>query len=138
MRWGVVCAAGLLLGGCAGMSYALEHYSGVEVIGVEMPDDTYRVFDKPAENRMMVTSSVAAALGQGAGRGLTLGAANTTPPKPRFQAAAEKHLADTGRTCRITDGYLIIEPQFEFRYDCTPVAPPAVEGRPATKRGKSS
>ena len=103
----------------ASMSYVLEHYSGVEVQKIQMIDDEYRLFDKPLDGRIMVTSSIGAAVGQGAASGLTLGTLKTSPPKPRFQAAVESFLASTGRKCEIIDGYLVIEPQWEFRYRCT-------------------
>lgn len=119
-RMTVALSAMVLVSGCAGVGYILENYTGVEVVQVAMPDDTYRVFDKPSEGKMMVTSSIGAAAGQGIGKGLTLTILDTTPPKPRFQAAAEKFLVDSGRTCVITDGYILITPQFEFKYTCPP------------------
>jgi hypothetical protein len=128
----MVVALGLALAGCAGMQHAMEHYSGIQPVDVPRPDDTYRVFDKPSDNRMMVTSSVGAAAAQGAGSGLFLGAVDMTPPLPAFQAAAETYLANTGRAqCRITQGYLLVKPQFEFRYTCDPAAsglPPRATG----------
>ena len=109
--------------GCAGINYAAQQYSGVRVEEVAMPDDTYRIFDKPAENRMMVTSSLAAAMGQGLGAGLLLNAIDNTPPKPRFDAAALQYLENTGRPgCRVVDLYLLVKPQFEVKYDCAPQA----------------
>lgn len=109
----------LALAGCAGMQHAMEHYGGITPVEVAMADDTYRVFDKPSDNRVMVTSSIGAAANQGALKGLTLGIADTTPPIARFQAAAERYLRDRGRSsCRITSGVLLVQPQYEFRYSC--------------------
>jgi hypothetical protein len=39
-----LCAA---LGGCALINYIIEEYHGIPVQEVKMPDDTYRIFDKP-------------------------------------------------------------------------------------------
>lgn len=115
----LIAASAIALVGCAGVQHAMTHYSGIEPVNVAMPDDTYRVFDKPADGRVMVTSSLGAAAAQGFGSGLLLNAVDNTPPLPSFQAAAEKHFVDTGRTnCRITQGYLVVKPQFEFRYTC--------------------
>jgi len=133
MRWAMCALFGsLLLSGCgAGMQYAMDNYSGVKVVDYEVIDeDIYRVFDKPAENRLMITPSVARAAGAGALQGLTFGGADamdTLGPKPKFEKAALAFLASTGRTCRIVDGYLIVKPQWEFKYDCSvlPAAPPA-------------
>lgn len=127
-------AAAILLGATActsGISYVLDNYKGVEKQEILVEgDDTYRVFDKPTASRMMVTSSLGAAAGQGALKGLTLGAVESAPPKPRFQKAAETFLASTGRAdCRITDGYLLVNPQWEFTYDCSKPAPKLVARR---------
>lgn len=116
-----ICAsAGLLmLAGCAGMQHAMDHYGGITPVDVVMADDTYRVFDKPSDTRIMVTSSLSSAAAQGAAKGLALGLAETTPPMARFRAAAEQHLRTMGRgQCRITSGVLLVQPQYEFRYRC--------------------
>jgi hypothetical protein len=121
MRQAWLATMALALTGCAGMQHAMDHYSGIEPVEVQMPDDRYRVFDKPTDGRMMVTSSIGSAAGQGMGSGLMLGMVDTTPPLPHFQAAAEAHLVATGRAqCRVTQGYIVIKPQFEFRYTCEP------------------
>lgn len=109
----------LLLTGCAGMSYAMTEYSGVKVNEIETKHDKYRIFDKPEQGKMMVTSSIGHSMGQGLAKGITLNSVDSTPPKPLFQEAARAWLDQTGRKkCKITDGYLIISPQFEFTYSC--------------------
>lgn len=114
----------LTLSGCAGISYIADEYWGVTVEHVAMPDDTYRIYDKPAQSKMMVSSSIGAAAAQGVGTGLAWGLVDNTPPKPRFDAAALQHLANTGRVgCRVVDSYLLVKPQFEVKYDCTPAGP---------------
>jgi hypothetical protein len=119
----IALISALMLAGCAGVQHVIDHYQGIQPVEVQMPDDRYRIFDKPADGRMMVTSSIGSAAGQGFGSGLTLGIVDTTPPLPLFQAAAEAHLAGTGRSqCRVTQGYILVKPQFEFRYTCDPAA----------------
>lgn len=121
----------LMLSGCAAVSYITEEYWGVTVEHVAMPDDTYRIYDKPAQSKMMVTSSIGAAAAQGMGTGLAWGLVDNTPPKPRFDAAALQHLANTGRAgCRVVDSYLLMKPQFEVKYDCTPLPSPVAEPMP--------
>ena len=108
------------LTGCAGVNYVMETYGSMQPVEVSMADDAYRVFDKPDAGKMMVTSSLSSAAAQGLGQGLLLNAVDNTPPKPRFQAAAERYLVESGRpNCRITDGYLVVKPQFEFTYTCS-------------------
>jgi hypothetical protein len=136
----LVCILGSLAGGCtSGVQYAVSEYTGVEVKQIEVPgDDTYRIFDKPAANKMMVTSSLASAASQGFAQGLTFGAINAAPPKPRYEAAAIAWLKETGReSCRIVDGYLIQQPQWEFKYNCVPASAPAVVAAPAAKRSSA-
>lgn len=111
-----------MLGGCASINYIRDEYHGVAIVEVAMPDDTYRVFDKPAEGKLMITSSIASAAGQGFVRGLTLGVA-PDPPRPLFEAAAARFLEQSGRQgCRVVDAYLLARPQWEVKYDCTPAA----------------
>jgi hypothetical protein len=67
----------------------------------------------------MVTTSLGRAAGQGYVKGLTLGIIDAAVPKPLFQGAAAKYLSETGRShCRINDGYLLVEPQYEFKFAC--------------------
>lgn len=127
-----MCAA---LGGCASISYITSEYHGVEVREVKMPDDTYRIFDKPAQNKLMVTSSLGSAAGQGLARGLTFGAAPTDPPKPLFEAAALQFLTESGRPgCRVVDAYLLARPQWEVKYDCAPPPQVATADRPTRRK----
>ena len=84
-----------------------------------MPDDTYRVFEHPKEDVVMTTSSLGTAAGAGWVRGATLGLAQPYTPEQRHEAAARKFLDDTGRAnCKITRGYLLAQPQYEFFYEC--------------------
>jgi len=135
MKFWLIAALSVGLSGCAGVNYAVEQYSGVQVEHVAMPDDTYRIYDKPAENKMMVTSSLGAAMGQGMGQGLLLNTVDNTPPKPRFDAAALQYLENTGRPgCRVVDSYLIVKPQFEVKYDCRPQVAEAPVATPRNRQ----
>lgn len=111
-------AATVLLPGCAGLGYAMQ-YSGSELTQFEWAGRPWRIFDKAAEQRMMITPSLGRSAGQGLIEGLTFGIADTEIPKPDYQAAVEGFLAGTGRAnCQVTDGYKLIEPQWEFTYRC--------------------
>jgi len=122
MRKVAALFAALTLSGCgANVSYIMNNYQGIEPVDFTVAEaDTYRIFDKPDQRMMMITSSLSSAMGDGAIRGLTLGAVEATPAKPIFQRATEEYLASTGRSCSIIDGYLLIRPQWEFKYDCSP------------------
>jgi len=98
----------------------------VTAIKVAMPDDTYRIFEHPSEKSIMTTPSLGTAFGAGVAQGATLGLAQVAPAEQRHQAAAEQYLADTGRAdCKITSGYLLAQPQYEFTFECPAETPPA-------------
>jgi hypothetical protein len=111
-------ALATVLSGCANISYIVDNYSGVPVQEISTRYDTFRVFDKPGENRMMVTASLASAAGQGLVGGLMMNPTLGATPKPVYQEAVEAFLARSGRQCLVTDGHLLAEPQWEFRYRC--------------------
>jgi hypothetical protein len=112
-------AVALALSGCASVSYILDNYQGVQPVAVPMPDDRYRVFEHKTENKLMVTTSIQKAGADGFGRGLTFGIVNPQAPKPLFQAGAERYLAETARKhCRVTDGYELVQTQYEFKFAC--------------------
>jgi hypothetical protein len=127
----MLCTA---LSGCASVNYIMQEYQGIPVVDVRMPDDNYRIFDKPAASKLMATSSLASAAGQGFVRGLTLGAVPTDSPKPLFEAAALQFLTESGRpNCRIVDAYLLARPQWEVKYDCSPPPVAVLPPPPGTR-----
>lgn len=118
-QWVVVFLA-LALAGCASPQ-AISRMTSYpsKVTPVKMADDTYRVFEKPEERTIMTTPSIAASAAMGAARGATFGLANVMTPEQRHEAAAQQYLVQTGRpNCKITKGYLLAEPQYEFTYEC--------------------
>jgi hypothetical protein len=121
MRLAASMAVGLLaalLSGCATADSPVDHYRGVQPMPIEYGGDTWRIFDKPPEDRLMVTPSVAKTAGMALANGLTLGTLAEDLTKPEYQSAVEAWLARTGRTCRVTDGYVIARLRWEFRYAC--------------------
>lgn len=125
-----IVALCVALGGCASTNYIMEEYHGITVVEVKMPDDTYRIFDKPAQSKLMATSSLGSAFGQGLVAGVTAGTAGG-PPKPLYEAAALQFLAENGRPgCRVVDAYLLARPQWEVKYDCTPPAAAVAASKP--------
>lgn len=118
---GLVTAGALsLLTGCAGASYAVQNYKGISPNSFQDPSTgrTFRVFDKPTENRMMITASFADAAKQGALKGITLGGADSRTPEIVYQNAAINYLKSVGRTCSATNTFVVMEPQYEVQYSC--------------------
>jgi len=113
----------LVLAGCAARPGAygdIFSYDITSLTHVTMPDDTYRLYEHPNRDRIMTTPSLGSSFGQGAVRGATFGLANADTPEQRHEAAVRKHLDDTGRAhCKIVSGYLLVNPQYEFRLDCS-------------------
>ena len=108
------------LGGCiSSESISLaKQYEGLPT-KIAMPEDTYRVFEHPSAQKVMTTPSINRSINAGIARGLTFGLADGVPPEQQHQAAAEKYLAQTGRAaCVITSGYILVEPQYEFTFEC--------------------
>lgn len=110
----------VLLSGCANINYIMDNYSGVELKEVATQYDTFRVFDKPTENRLMITSSIASSVGQGVVGGALFNPAIAASPEPVFHEAVELYLAQSGRKCEVQPGVLLAQPQWEFRYSCDP------------------
>lgn len=93
-------------------------YSDVTMVQQQMPDDTYRIYDKPGENRLMITPSIGKSMAGGAKAGITLGAYQQPSPLQQMEAAALTFLQGTGRTCAIQTREEIFPPQWEFTYRC--------------------
>jgi hypothetical protein len=122
-------ALALLLTGCAGAQYAMQNYSGIDPISWASPTTrkSYRIFDKPAEKRLMITLSIGGAAAQGAGSGFTWGLVDTRTPEAVYQDAAIEWLATTGRKCKAEHTSLVLEPQYEVRYVCDEPLPLAAD-----------
>lgn len=110
--------------GCQSVKTAMEY--DPQVHQVQMEDDTYRVFEHPQRDRLMTTPSMGKIAGQGMAQGVTLGIAHIRTPEQRHEAAARRYLDDTGRAhCRISKGYLLVDPQYEFYFNCDAPLEPA-------------
>ncbi|WP_321333695.1 hypothetical protein [Breoghania sp.] len=136
MRAILLLVGGLSLASCSGIHYALENYSGVEVQEhvvvptegpryIEQPNGVrvdraahFRIFDKPTENRLMITASIGDAAAIGLVKGATFGIADSDAPEVVYRNAAQDFLDKSGRSCAVADISLIATPQYEVRYAC--------------------
>lgn len=107
----------LVFASCGNLRYIVAEYDGIKTVVHQAPQATIRIFDKPAQQKMMVTPTIGKALGMGAASGATLGMWTPgTDPFP-LQEAAQNYLDVTGRrNYRITKGRLLVKPQWEFEY----------------------
>lgn len=126
---------GLALGGCVAgpaVDYMRAEYTGIPVKLHTVGDDEYRVFDKPEANKLMITPSLSRAAGIGVVQGATYGASDQSHfTKPWAEAAAD-YLSSTGRSCKVVSTELLMNPQYEVKYDCSVLA--AAPNNPARKR----
>ena len=107
-----------VLTGCSGMSYAAKNYGGIQVEPWQHDGRKWRIFDKPRENRLMITASFGSAVVQGLGEGLTLGAVNMDHPGNMYRNATVAWLSAQGRKCEAKSVSLIVSPQWEVEYEC--------------------
>lgn len=112
--------AALALAGCGGISYAMNNYSDVEPQRFAAGGKSYRVFHKPAENRLMITPTIADAGAAGVIAGGTLGmAGDGLGPEAEFQAASQAFLDARQPGCKVTNGSRVLPTQYEFNFACT-------------------
>ena len=112
-----VLALCVSLSGCAGFDEAVEisdQYAGTPVMRYDNAGGSWRISDKPNEGRLKIGPSLAGSFSAAFGRMVTF----TAPPRDEYQGAVEGWLNSTGRSCTVTDGYLLVDPQWEFKYSC--------------------
>jgi len=110
-----------LLYGCASqelISKSAEYGSANELVTTRYGE--FRVYENPDGKRLAVSSTIGGAIGQGMVKGLTFGAGNILPSLGAYQEAAEKYLGihKALNACKITGGYLLQEPIYEFTMNC--------------------
>lgn len=115
----LVLASVFTLSACSGAGYAIENYSGVDVQRIQVNGESWRIFDKPNENRLMITPSLGRAASVGAVQGATFGISDGgKDTMAEFEAAADAYVQSRKSKCRVTKGALVINPQYEFFYEC--------------------
>jgi hypothetical protein len=120
MRKFAILVAASSMAGCAtsGSMSRVNSYA-MPVHHVKMDDDAYRVYDHKTDKSLMVSPSLGKVMSIGAAEGATLGLADTMTPEKLLEAAAQKRLDETGRgNCKITKGYMLQKPLYEFWYEC--------------------
>lgn len=121
MRFLTVGAA-LLLAACGNINYVRENYSGVQYVEYSPtgnPDNTYFVYDKPTESRMMLLDRSGSPMSAAAISGATLGAIDTSRPVAVFRQVAEDWLKTQSRTCTTGTIDRLSRAVAEVRYSCT-------------------
>jgi hypothetical protein len=110
----------LPLVGCQSKTSTTNRYDNVEMqqFTTTPGADTYRVFDKPSEGRLMIASNVGTAATLGITQGLTFGLAGSGGLATKVRGAAQQYLDSTGRNCAIYSVEPIADPKYEVLYTC--------------------
>lgn len=109
----------LMVSACSGMGYAIENYSGVDVQRIQVNGESWRIFDKPNEDRLMITPSIGRAASAGAVQGATFGISDGgKDTMTEFEAAANAYIKSRNSKCEVSKGALVINTQYEFFYEC--------------------
>lgn len=109
----------LTVAGCSELNYAIENYSDIDPVRFQFNDKAWRIFDSPSEERLMITPSLGDSARAGAIEGITLGlSGNVSGPEGAFHTAAAAYLESRPGSCRISNGAIILDPQWEFFYTC--------------------
>ena len=140
MRIFTVMLAASVVAGCQSVDYAMENYNKIEPVQfVILPETgprfapnpttgttqdrakTYRIFDKPAESRLLITASTNDAVATGFASGMFYGAVRMDSPAVVYRDAAERWLVSLGRPCKANDVSEVMQTMYEVRYTCAPL-----------------
>lgn len=123
----IITAVAVSLSGCASVGDAMSYSPTVHKL--QMANDTYRIFEHPKRDRIMVTPSLATGVGGGLVEGVTLGGADAPVSAAKLQPVARKWLNDTGRSnCIVNSSREVVKWQYEYTFSCageTTTASPA-------------
>jgi hypothetical protein len=117
LKYSIMLIACLALGACAGFDEAVEisdEYAETPIAEYENTAGSWRIADKAGENRLKIGPSLARSFSAAFGGTVTF----VEMPREEYQAAVEGWFASSGRACMVTDGQLLVSPQWEFRYSC--------------------
>ena len=113
----IALAISLTFSGCAGFDEAVQisnEYAETPVVEYENNTGSWRIADKANEGRLRIGPSLAGSFSAAFGGTVTF----ADLPREDYQDAVEGWLASSGRNCMVTDGRLLVSPQWEFRYSC--------------------
>ena len=110
------------LSGCATGSYAEKHYADIEAVSFEHDENEWSIYNKPSENRLMITPPYSVSATRGFMLGLTFGVVDTDFAGGVYRDAAIAWLASQGKECKANNFHQIqylTEFQWEVEYECS-------------------
>jgi len=118
MRNALAIISSIALTACSQSMGAQMEYTN-KVHHVQMADDTYRVYDHPSGDRVMVSPSMGKIAGAATTASWTLGTVNTLSPTEARIAAAQQHMNQTGRShCKPISSNELMKPNVQVIFDC--------------------
>lgn len=105
----------LLLTGCASLDYASDAYRDSEPVEYQHGGKTFTIIDNPVDSKLLIADT-GGSMGTAVMQGLTFGA-YPGPSQAIFRPVIREFLAEH-RTCEITGGWLLVDPWWEFEYQC--------------------
>ncbi len=116
---GVVFAVLVAVAGCSGLNYAVSNYAQVKPVQFSYGGNTFRVYDRPDENRLMITPLVGDTSGAAALKGAARGEPGAlSGAEGTYRSASDAYFSGTGRQCEISRVERIVEAQWEVFYTC--------------------
>jgi len=113
MRLLIVIPLAMLAGCGENAQYVMDTYRGIDPLQYEADGQSWRIFDKPSEGKMMITPTIGRAMSSGATLGLDGSQVNKSET---YVPAATAYLDEKG--CGIVDRRIVFTAQAEFTYTC--------------------
>jgi hypothetical protein len=125
--WVAPIALASFLGGCAG-NYIGTGYATVPLQLVVSRQGAFEILDRPELGRVAISPTADRATGRVDFAGylhmvldrLPAATNSSTSPGSTYFEPLMQYFAQTGRSCRLIRGQPLVEPQWEFVYDCAP------------------
>lgn len=109
----------LAVAGCSQLSYLGENYGQVKSERFGYSGKTWLIYDRPTDDRLMISPNFGDELASSVIEGLTLGlSGKVNGPEGAYHAAAAAYLRSKESPCQVTNGAHIFENSWEFFYTC--------------------
>lgn len=108
----------LALAACSQTMGAQMEYIN-KVHHVAMPDDTYRIYDHPSGNKVMVSPSMGKIASAATVTSWTFGTVDALPATQAYINAAQQRMNQTGRShCKPVSARPLMKPMIEVAFNC--------------------
>jgi hypothetical protein len=115
--------AAVALSGCATENHINSVYSIVPPYHLVAHGEKYEIYDRPDLRRLAISPSLKTAIKAHVVDNLPFDLANvrgSQSPGSAYYHPIQQYFLQTGRRCELTNGYILMTPQWEFEYQCHP------------------